>query len=77
MVIEVPYRHIRDLRQDKNYTQATVAKAIGLAQNTYSQYETGRIEWRASDLVRLAKFYGVSVDYLLDLTENPVPYSAK
>lgn len=77
MVIEVPYRHIRDLRQDKNYSQAMVAKAIGMAQNTYSQYETGRIEWRASDLVRLAKFYGVSVDYLLDLTENPVPYSAK
>lgn len=77
MVIEVPYRHIRDLRQDKNYSQATVAKAIGMAQNTYSQYETGRIEWRASDLIRLAKFYGVSVDYLLDLTENPVPYSAK
>lgn len=77
MVIEVPYRHIRDLRQDKNFSQADVAKAIGMAQNTYSQFETGRIEWRASDLIRLADFYGVSVDYLLDRTENPNPYPKK
>lgn len=77
MVIEIPYRHIRDLRQDRNYTQAVVAEAIGLAQNTYSQYEIGRIEWTASALIRLADFYGVSVDYLLDRTENPNPYPKK
>lgn len=77
MVVEIPYRHIRDLRQDKNYTQEVVAKAIGMAQNTYSQYEIGRIEWTASALIRLADFYGVSVDYLLDRTENPAPYPKK
>lgn len=77
MVIEIPYRHIRDLRQDRDYTQAEVAQAIGMAQNTYSQFETGRIVWTAPYLIRLADFYGVSVDYLLDRTENPNPYPKK
>ena len=38
-----------------------------MAQNTYSQYETGKIEWTAPLLIQLAQLYGVSVDYLLGL----------
>lgn len=77
MIIEVPYRHIRDLREDREYTQAVVAAVLGVAQNTYSQYEVGKTELTASALVRLADFYGVSIDYLLDRTNNPTPYPKK
>ena len=60
------YQNIRALREDNNLTQAQVAAVLGVAQNTYSQYETGKIELTAPVLLKLAEFYHVSVDYLLD-----------
>lgn len=68
------FKHIKDLREDKDVSQKTLADFLGVAQNTYSQYETGKIEWTAPILIRLAEFYDTSVDYLLDLTDNSVPY---
>ncbi|MEG1397000.1 MAG: helix-turn-helix transcriptional regulator [Oscillospiraceae bacterium] len=65
------YDNIRNLREDGNLKQADVAKILNMAQNTYSQYETGKIEWTAPVLIRLADFYDVSVDYLLNRTDNP------
>lgn len=64
------FRHIRELREDNDISQKRIAEYLGVAQNTYSQYETGVIEWTAPILIKLSKFYGVSVDYLLDLTEK-------
>ena len=64
------FRHIRALREDNDISQKQIAEYLGVAQNTYSQYETGKIEWTAPVLIKLAKFYHVSVDYLLDLTEK-------
>ena len=68
------FKNIRDLREDRDVKQQTLADLLGVAQNTYSQYETGKREWTAPILIKLAKFYGTSVDYLLDLTNNPNPY---
>lgn len=68
------FKNIRDLREDRDVKQQTLADLLGVAQNTYSQYETGKIEWTAPISIKLAKFYGTSVDYLLDLTNNPNPY---
>lgn len=45
-----------------------------MAQNTYSQYETGVTAWTDALLVKLADYYGVSVDYLLDRTKCKEPY---
>lgn len=59
------FQNIRALREDNNLTQAQVAAVLGVAQNTYSQYETGKIELTAPILLKLAEFYHVSVDYLL------------
>jgi len=70
----VIFKNIKDLREDRDIKQKTLANLLGIAQNTYSQYETGKIEWTAPILIKLAQFYGTSVDYLLDLTDNPVPY---
>ena len=56
---------LRALREDSDLTQREIAAMLNISQNTYSQYETGVIELTASTLIKLADFYGVSVDYLL------------
>lgn len=66
---------IRDLREDRDLSQSEVAEAIGISQRKYSYLETGQQLWTDEILVRLAKFYHTSVDYLLKQTENPEPYS--
>lgn len=65
---------IRDLREDHDLTQTEVAEAIGITQRKYSYLETGQQDWTDALLVRLAAFYGTSVDYLLRRTEEPRPY---
>jgi len=65
---------IRDLRIDHDYTQQDVASYLNIQQNTYSQYETGKRQLPINLLIRLAFFYHTSADYILGLTDNPVPY---
>lgn len=65
------YDRIRAMREDRNLSQAQLAPLLDMAQNTYSQYETGKIAWTAPLLVKLADYYQVSVDYLLGRTKNP------
>ncbi|BAK95646.1 helix-turn-helix domain-containing protein [Tetragenococcus halophilus] len=64
------YKNIRSIREDNDVTQRQVAELLNVSQNTYSQYETGKIEWTASTLIKLADYFDVSVDYLLDRTKN-------
>ena len=63
------YKNIRGIREDNDITQAQMANLLNISQNTYSQYETGKIEWTASTLIKIADFFQVSVDYLLDRTD--------
>ena len=65
---------IKDLRTDRDLTQAHVAEAIGITQRKYSYLETGEQQWTDELLTRLADFYQTSVDYLLGLTDEPRPY---
>jgi transcriptional regulator with XRE-family HTH domain len=67
------YKNIRDLREDSDITQSEVAGILGIAQNTYSQYETGKISFTADMLVCLANYYRTSIDYLLGQTDNKEP----
>lgn len=67
----MPYKHLRDIREDRDIRQKDVAAVLNVSQNTYSQYETGVISLTAEVLVKLADYYGVSIDYLLDRTNNP------
>lgn len=71
------YRNIRNLREDNDFKQRQLAEFLNMAQNTYSQYETGKIEPTASVLLKLAEFYSTSVDYLLDNTKIKQPYPKK
>lgn len=65
------FRNLRGIREDRDLTQKTVAQYLNVSQNTYSQYETGVISLTAEVLIKLADYYKVSVDYLLDRTNNP------
>lgn len=64
------FENIKAIREDNDFKQKEIASILGIAQNTYSQYETGKIAWTDDLLIKLSRFYNVSVDYLLDLTDN-------
>lgn len=61
------YPRIRDLRKDNDLSQKQVADMLGMSQTGYSKYETGENDIPTHILIALAKFYNVSVDYLLEL----------
>lgn len=65
------FENLRSIREDNDIKQSDVAKMLNVSQNTYSQYETGVIALTAETLIKLSDFYGVSIDYLLDRTQNP------
>ena len=54
-----------------------MAKILNVKQNTYCQYEIGIVNYPLDAVVQLAEFYGVSVDYLVGLTDEPTPYPRK
>ena len=62
---------VRDLREDHDLTQTAVAKVLGVTQRKYSYVETGTQPLTAEFIVKLARFYGVSTDYILCLTDEP------
>lgn len=68
------YQRIRDLREDKDLTQTTVAHYLGMSQTGYSKYETGENDIPTNVLIRLSAYYNTSVDYLLGLTNEKTPY---
>ena len=72
------YRRIRDLREDHDMTQTQVAKILGMSQTGYSKYETGENDLPTAVLIRLARLYGTSIDYLLNETDQQPrsPHSA-
>lgn len=73
-VIKMIHKNIRGLREDNDIKQKNLAEILNIAQNTYSQYETGKISFTDSMLMKLADFYNTSIDYLLDRTDVKDPY---
>lgn len=72
--MEMNRNRLKDLREDHDYTQQQVAQKIGITQRKYSYIETGIQQLTAEVLVPLARFYNVSVDYLLGETDDPKRY---
>lgn len=62
---------LKKLRKDRGISQLKLAMDINTNQNTISRYETGEREPGISDLIKLADYFGVSLDYLLERTDNP------
>lgn len=65
------FKNLRSIREDRDIRQKELAKYLNVSQNTYSQYETGVISLTAEVLIKLADYYDVSIDYLLDRTNDP------
>lgn len=65
---------LKDLREDRDIKQSEIAEILNVRQNTYSQYENGQRQIPIDLLIILAKYYNVSVDYILELTDVEKPY---
>ena len=65
------YPRLRDLREDKDYTQTQIAKLLFITQQQYSLYEKGYRDIPTAMLITLADYYNVSTDYILGRTDNP------
>ena len=63
-------QRIRDLREDMDITQEEVAKILNTTQGYYSKYELGIRKLPIDHLITLCKFYNVTADYILGLTDN-------
>lgn len=68
------FKRIRDLREDRDLTQKAMAEYLKIHQTTYSDYEIGNLNIPIDVLIKLAKFYKTSIDYLVGMTDNPKPY---
>jgi len=68
------FRRIRDLREDKDYKQRHLANYLCVKQSTYSDYENGNISIPIEALIKLADYYGTSVDYLIGRTDKRDSY---
>lgn len=68
---------LKSLREDTDTTQQTIAEYLQVKQNTYSQYENGQRQIPIDVLMKLAKYYNVSTDYILNLTDEKTPYPKK
>lgn len=68
------YKRIRDLREDRDLSQTQIAKILGMSQTGYSKYETGENDLPTAVLIKLARFYGTSIDYILGETDETKRY---
>ena len=70
----VIYRRIKDLREDKDWTQQKVADMLHISRSAYSAYENGANAAPIEVLIALSELHNTSIDYLLEQTDDPRPY---
>lgn len=70
-------QRIRDLREDKDYTQKYVAEYLKTSQSYYAQYENGKRQMPVDRLKELCYFYNISADYILGFTNEQKPLPKK
>lgn len=75
--MEVLYKRLRDIREDKDLTQSDIAKVLNTSQGYYSKYELGKRELPIHHLKTLCKFYNITADYFLGFTKEPKPLPKK
>ncbi len=64
------FKRIKDLREDNDLFQKDIAQLLGISQQYYSEYESGKRTIPVPYIIKLAKHYNVSVDYILGLSDN-------
>lgn len=67
-------KRLRDVREDRDLTQAEIGEIINKTQQGYNHIEAGRAELKIDDLVKLCRYYNLSADYLIGLTSKPKSY---
>ena len=65
------YKRIRELREDRDLTQAQIAKVLNCSQQVYSNYELGQRDIPTDILIKLCRFHKVTSDYILELSDKP------
>ena len=65
---------IRNIREDRDLTQAEIGMLLIKSQQGYNQIEAGRADLKIDDLIKLCRFYNLSADYLIGLKNKPKPY---
>lgn len=75
--MDILYKRLRDIREDKDLKQSDIAKALNTSQGYYSKYELGLRELPIHHLITLCKLYNVSADYILGFTNEPKPLPKK
>ena len=65
---------LRNIREDRDLTQAQLGQILNKSQQGYNHIEAGRAELKIEDLVKLCKFYNLSADYIIGLTNKAKPY---
>ena len=68
---------LRNIREDRNLTQAEIGKLLNKSQQGYNHIEIGRAELKIDDLVALCRFYDLSADYIIGLVNNPTSFRQK
>ncbi len=68
------FQRLRDMREDKDLTQAQMAKFLQIHQTTYSDYEIGKLNVPIDVFIKLAEFYNTSIDFLAGVTDNSTRY---
>lgn len=68
------FKRLRDMREDRDLTQAQMADYLKIHQTTYSDYEIGNLNVPIDVFIKLASFYNTSIDYLAGITDDPKPY---
>ena len=63
------FRRLKDLREDNDLFQKDVAQLLGISQQYYSEYEKGNRTMPISHLIKLAQYYGTSIDYIVGLSD--------
>lgn len=72
MSVIIMYKRIRNLREDNDLKQRELAEILNCSQRIYSNYERGDVDIPTEILIKLSKHYNVSVDYILEITDNPI-----
>lgn len=67
---------LKEIRENLDITQTELADYLCIKQNTYSQYENGQRQIPLELLIKLARYYNTSTDYILGLTDEKTPYPA-
>ena len=71
----VYYPRLRDLREDHDLSQDELVRLLGMPKTTYTNYEQGKREIPFSLVIRLARLYNVSIDYIAGLSSHPAARS--